>query len=101
MASNLKGNAGTRKQWMAWIDNLDEIKGPKEITVTIRDLTPGRHKYESRNVQAIVSPSPLPDGDLLWARYGNGRLVPQPWSIKIVKELPEFFPGRPYSGVVD
>ena len=97
----MASNRSARQQWMAWLENLDEIKGPTEITVTIRDLTPGRHKYEARNVVAVVSPTPIPDGDVLWARYANGRLFPQPWSIKIVKDLPEFFPGRPYSGVID
>lgn len=102
MVSNKNAATGrTKKQWMAWLENLDDIKGPTEITATIRDLTPGRHKYEARNVQATVSPAPLPEGDILWARYGNGRLLPHPWSIKIIRELPEFFAGRPYSGVVD
>lgn len=90
-----------RKQYMAWLEDPDAIQVSREMTLTIRDLTPGKHKYRATNVRGIVSRAENPGEDILWVRYDNGRLIPQPWSIKIVEELPEFFPGRPYSGVVD
>ncbi len=89
------------KEYMAWIDDPDKIKGPQEITLTIRDMAPGRYKYGARNVIALVSPSAMPGADVLRVRYTNGRLLPQTWSIKVIKELDEFFPGRPYAGIVD
>lgn len=105
MVSNKSGPTpaarSARKQWMAWLENPDSVKGPQDMTLTIRDMTPGRHKYEARNVQATVSPTEMPDADVLWVRYANGRLITRPWTIKIIKELPEFFPGRPYAGIVD
>lgn len=89
------------KEYMAWIENVDQIKAAQELTLTIRDLEPGPRKYGARNVIALVSPSAMPGADVLRVRYTNGRLLPQPWSIKVIKELDEFFPGRPYAGIVD
>ncbi len=90
-----------KKQYMALIENPEAITAAKELTLTIRDLMPGRHKYEAYHVLATVSPIPVPDADVLIVRHGNGRLLPHPWSIQIIKELEEFTPGRPYAGVVD
>lgn len=106
MASNKSGTLpkaekAQKKQYMTWLENPDKIKSPQELTLTIRDMAPGRRKYGAINVIAIVSPSPITEGDVLWVRYANGKLIPQPWSIKIIKELDEFFPGRPYAGIVD
>ena len=90
-----------KKEYMAWVEDLDKIKGPQELTLTIRDMEPGRHKYGARNVVAVVSPAPMPEADVLRMRYPNGRLLPEPWFIKVIKELEDFFPGRPYAGIVD
>lgn len=89
------------KEYMAWIENVDHIKAAQELTLTIRDMAPGRYKYGARNVVALVSPSAMPGADVLRVRYSNGRLLPQPWYIKVIRELDESFPGRPYAGIVD
>lgn len=86
---------------MAWIENPDNIKGEQELTLTLRDLTPGREKYSAKKVVAIVSPKPMPKSDVLRVRYENGRLMPEPWAIKIVKEVENFYKVRPYSGILD
>lgn len=99
--SSKKVTMEKKKQYMAWLEDPDLIKGPQEMTLTIRDIEPGRYKYTARNVIALISPIAIPDSDILRVRYVNGRLVSQPWSIKILKELPEFLPGNPYAGVVD
>ena len=90
-----------KKQYMALIENPETITAAKELTLTIRDLTPGRHKYEAYHVLATISPTPAADADVLVVRHGNGRLLANPWSIQIIKELDEFTPGTPYAGVVD
>lgn len=89
------------KEYMTWIDDTEEIKGSKELTLTIRDLEPGPRKYRGRNVVATISPAPIAGADVLRVRRSNGLLLPQPWYIKVNKELGEYFPGRPYSGIVD
>jgi hypothetical protein len=67
----------------------NELPQGQEIELEIKDLTPGRYKYESRYVKAVVSPfeNELPGADVLWIRATTGILNPQPWAIKIVKEL--------------
>ncbi len=89
------------KEYMALIEDADKITGPTELTLTIRDMTPGQHKYTGHNVVATVSPSPISGGDSLQLRHSNGRLLPAPYYIKIKKELEDYFKDRPYSGIVD
>ena len=86
---------------MAWIEDPDKIKSAQEMTLTLRDLAPGREKYRARKVVAMVSPTSMPQSDILRVRYENGRLIAQPWSIKIVREVDDFYSVRPYSGIVD
>ncbi len=90
-----------KKQYMAWIEDPERITEQLELTLTIRDMEPGRRKYRAINVTAVISPGEIPESDVLWVRYPNGLLMHQPWSIKIVKELEGFTPGRPYAGIVD
>ncbi len=89
------------KEYMAWLESPESIKGPQEMSLTIKDLTPGRRKYLGLNVRATVSPTPLQGADTLKVRRANGLLVPGTWYIKIAEELGEYWPGRPYSGIVD
>lgn len=89
------------KEYMAWIEDPESIKGPKELSLTIKDLAAGQRKYEGHNVIATVSPTEIPGADMLRVRRANGLLLPQPWYIKIDREIGEYLPGRPYSGIVD
>jgi hypothetical protein len=90
-----------KKQYMTWLENADEIQGPRELDLVIRSMEPGRYKYGARHVRAIISPAAISEADILWVRRANGVLLPEPWSIKVIKELDDFFVERPYSGVVD
>ena len=89
------------KEYMTFIEEPGKIKGPHELSLTIRELEPGRRKYLGRNVIATVSPAMIPGADLLRVRHTNGLLLPQPWYIKVTKELGDYLPARPYSGIVD
>lgn len=89
------------KEYMTWIEDPDKIKTPQELTLTIRDLSPGSHKYTGHNVMAIVSPTPIPGADVLLVRHANGLLLPLPWYIQVTRELGDYFLERPYSGIVD
>jgi ribosomal protein L14 len=87
------------KEYSVFVENIgkDLVEG-NEIVLTIKDLTPGRRKYENRVVKAVVSKSreKLPDGDVLRVRSWTGVLYPKPWVIKIVEEVGEVIPGIPH-----
>jgi len=87
------------KEYLVFVENIKkELLEGREILLTIKDLTPGKRKYENRIVKAIVSSSPdkLPGGDVLRVRSWTGVLYPQPWAIKIVEEVGEVVPGIPH-----
>ncbi len=77
----------------------DLREGKQELF--IKDLTPGPRKYDTKHVLAEISsyPERMPDGDILRIRSESGILFPQPWGIKIIKELPESVPGQPWGDV--
>lgn len=88
-----------RKEYVAFVSSPKDLPLGQETEISIRDLTPGRQKYDCRNVRAILSDSPSssPDSDVLWLRSLTGLLFPQPWAIKITTELDEYIHKRPYS----
>lgn len=88
-----------KKEWVTFQDLKDLVEG-KEMVLTIRDLTPGPHKYDARIVRAKVSSSAdrLPGHDILWVRSLVGRLeTTQPWAIEIVEDLGEYLRGHPFA----
>jgi hypothetical protein len=88
------GGNQMNKEYDMFVEKLSDLREKEEVELTIRDLTPGRHKYESRYVRAILSSSidQLPGGDVLWIRFTMGFLHPKPWAIKITAELGEYQP---------
>ena len=73
------------------------------VVLTIRDLTPGKHKYNARvaRVQVSRSPEALSNWDTLWVLSVVGIKDPQPWGMKIVEELGITIPGKPYSDIYE
>jgi len=87
------------KEYLVFVEDMKkELLEGREILLTIKDLTPGKRKYENRIVKAIVSSSPdkLPGGDVLRVRSWTGVLYQRPWAIKIVEEVGEVVPGIPH-----
>jgi len=80
------------KEYDTFVNSLEELPQGKEIDITLRDLTPGPYKYETRYVKAIVSsrPEELPGADILWIRFQRGGKHPQPWAIRVLEELGEY-----------
>jgi hypothetical protein len=78
-----------KKEYDTFVNNIEDIAEEQELTLIIRDLTPGNGKYSHRRMKAIVSSSPdrLPEGDILWIRFRMGILHTHPWAIKITEEL--------------
>ena len=74
------------KEYDTYLANIEDLPDGAEIELTVRDLSPGRYKYEMKRVKAIVSKSPakLPDADRLWLRFPMGDLYAEPWLIKIL-----------------
>ena len=83
---------------MTFVSDLSELVEDKEVTIAIRDLSPGPHKYDCKIVKAILASSPdkLAEGDVLWVRSWTGVLHPKPWAVKIITELDETLPGHPH-----
>lgn len=87
-----------KKEYLAFVRNPQEIPEQQEVEIVIKDLTPGRSKYDTRRVRAILSqfPEKLAGADTLWLRSLLGAPYPGPWAIKIVRELEAYVPGEPY-----
>jgi hypothetical protein len=87
-----------KKEYLIFVQRLEDLMEQKEMELTIRDLTPGPRKYDAKIVKAVLSKSQegLPDADILWVRSWIGNLYPDPWRIKILREIGEFLPGKPH-----
>ncbi len=83
-----------KKEYDTFVQSVSDFVSGQEYTLTIRDLTPGPHKYESRFVRAVVYGSAKQDEgiDVLWLRFLMGLPHPKPWGIRIVEELGEYEP---------
>ena len=83
-----------KKEYDTFVESVDDFVSGQEYKLTIRDLTPGTHKYESRFVRAVVYSSEREEegSDVLWLRFLMGLPHPEPRGIKIVEELGEYEP---------
>ena len=85
-----------KKEFLTFVGKLEDLTQGKEVELLVKDLAPGRKKYDARYVRAVVSSDSkdLSDSDVLWIRGLVGVLYPQPWVIKITAEVGEFPSGR-------
>lgn len=81
------------KEYLTFVERLENLPVGKETELFIKDLTPGRQKYDARFVRAIVSDTPSPGGDTLQIRGLVGLLYPGVRGIKITKEIGELPSG--------
>ena len=74
-------------EYMCHMKHLKELQEGSKAVVTIRDLSPGKHKYLARVARVEVSRSPeaLSKWDQLWAYSVVGRMDPKPWGMKILE----------------
>ena len=89
----------TEKQtWETFVRRPGDLKEAIEMPMVLRDLTPGKKKYQMRHVVAAVSrkPEDLASMDILRVRTVVGVLLSETWGIRILKDLPRELPGRPY-----
>jgi hypothetical protein len=90
-------------EYLAHVKHLNDLEEGKTMVMTIRDLSPGKQKYLARVARVKVSRSPdaLKSWDTLWAHSVVGYKDTQPWGMKIVEELGETVPGKPYSDIYE
>lgn len=91
-----------KREYLTFVRNFKDLKEGKQ-ELFIKDLTPGPRKYDTKHVLADVSKDPkvMPDGEILRIRSESGALLPQPWGIKILEELPESVSGQPWEDVYE
>lgn len=84
-----------KKEFLTFVGKLEDLTQGEEVEILVKDLAPGRQKYDARYVRAVVSSDTkdLPDSDVLWIRGFVGVLYPQPWAIKITAEVGAFPSG--------
>ncbi|MBI2979323.1 MAG: phenylphosphate carboxylase subunit gamma [Chloroflexi bacterium] len=89
-------------EYVTFTPDIKDLVENQETALTIKDLTPGRHKYGARIVKAILSSDPkrLPGGDILHVRSWTGVLYPQTWAIKITGDAGEIEVGTPHSETI-
>jgi len=93
--------SSNRQSWETFLrqpEDLELLAGGGEVALVIRDLTPGRRKYEMRHVVAVLTrdPKDMASMEELRVRTVVGVLLPERWGMRIVRELPVEIPGTPY-----
>ncbi len=73
-------------------DFKDMVEDVETVTV-IRDLTPGKKKYNSMYAKVRISKDPKKYADTVWIRLGRGQLVPTPCSIQVIEFVNVIPPG--------
>jgi hypothetical protein len=89
-----------KQEYLTFVRQFKDLKeGIQKLF--IKDLTPGPKKYDTKYVRAEISidPEKMKNSDILRIRSESGVLLPQPWGIKILEELPESVPGKPWEDV--
>ncbi len=81
-----------KKEYLTFVGKLEDLLQGEDIELLVKDLAPGRRKYDAHYVRALVSndPQELPEADVLWIRGWVGVLYPKPWAIRITRNIGEF-----------
>ncbi len=89
-----------KREYLTFVRQFKDLREGK-LELFIKDLTPGPRKYDTKYVRAEIfrDPEKMMNGDILRIRSESGILLPQPWGIKILEELPESVPGQPWEDV--
>jgi hypothetical protein len=84
--------------WETFLRRPSDLKEGVETAMVLRDVRPGKKKYQMCHVIAIVSrkPEDMVAMDLLRVRTVVGILLGETWGIRILKDLPTELPGIPY-----
>jgi hypothetical protein len=90
------------REWQTFVRKFEDLH-EGEVELFIKDLTPGPRKYDTKQVRAAVSKAKesLSNGEVLRIRSESGVTGLELWYIKILEELPEWVPGKPWENVLD
>ena len=64
------------EEYEAFVRDRDHAVSGNQVVLTLRDLTPGRHKYKGINVRAVISEAPVAGEPLLWLRSVSAPATP-------------------------
>ncbi len=94
MASSRKG-----REYLVFLESPKKLPLGEPVAIFIKDLAPGRRKYDTRFVRAIVyrEDEPLAGSDRLVLSSLAGRRYTGNLTIRIIEELGEYVRGAPYS----
>jgi hypothetical protein len=91
------------KEWQTFVRRFTDMEeGRKELF--IKDLTPGKAKYDTKHVIGTVAKSKagLKSPQVLWLRGESGERAKDPWYISIEQTLKEdWVPGKPWEDVLE
>jgi len=89
-----------KREYLTFVRQFKDLREGKQ-EIFLKDLTPGPQKYDTKHVLAEISSNPdkMSGGDILRIRSESGILLPQPWGVKILEELPESVFGKPWEDV--
>jgi hypothetical protein len=84
--------------WETFLRRPGDLREDVEMPMALRDLTPGKTKYQMRHVITMVTRrvDETASMDRLRVRTVVGVLLPDTWGVRIIRDLPIELPGRPY-----
>jgi hypothetical protein len=84
--------------WETFVRRPGDLKEGVETPMVLRDLSPGRKKYQMRHVVGVVcrQTPEMAALDQLRVRTVVGVLLSEAYAIKILRDLPIELPGKPY-----
>ncbi len=85
------------KRFVTFVRSPGDLKEGR-MRLFIRDLTPGKRKYNAQHVLANLSRQEGP-AELL-VRTGTGTEHQETWFIEILETLDNFVHGRPYGQII-
>jgi len=85
------------QEYEAFVRDRAHAVSSSEVVLTLRDLSPGRHKYKGINVRAVISETPQEGEPHLWLRSVVGVREAKPCSVRITEHLPAVFDAAPYT----
>ena len=66
------------------LENVAEIRDNQEFVTVLRDLAPGKKKYNSAYAKIKLSPDPQKYPHTLFIRQGKGQLLKDTYSMEIL-----------------
>ncbi|MBP7529761.1 MAG: hypothetical protein KA801_17705 [Syntrophorhabdaceae bacterium] len=91
------------KEWQTFLRRFSDMReGKRELF--IKDLTPGKTKYDTKHVIGTVAKSKeaLKNPEVLWLRGESGERAKEPWHISIEQVLNnEWVSGKPWEDVLE